>query len=217
MSQEDRDPFDYETRDLIVAMLILKGSNHDCARKQLQQQFALGTHTEDTFPNTEDKAIVLIDSIDRNNNGNNNSNNNKNGDGAVVAAHSTDYDYCSDDDSSDDELIVSTNHEEEADEATLLANVEEDGPTGPSSASISNNENFRATILANAVAEYDDDLQEVEDGFVNRTNNQQDVNDAFDDNEPEALAVDDDFAVVNSNSTIQVLESSVDEDTSNDN
>jgi hypothetical protein len=145
----------------------------------LQQQFALGTLTEDTYPG--DKAIALIDSIDRNINGNNNNNNNNNNndDGAVVAAHSTDYDYCFDDDSSDDESILSTDGEEKADEATLLANVEEEGPTGPSSAPLSNDDDFKATILANAVAEYDDDLQEVEDGFVNRINNQQDVNDAF--------------------------------------
>jgi hypothetical protein len=167
-----------------------------------------------------------------NNNNNNSNNNNNNEDGAVVAAHSTDYDYSSDDYNSDDESIISTDGEGKADEATLQANVEEDGPTGPSPAPISNDEDFRATILANTVAEYDDDLQEVEDGFVNPINNQQDVNDAFNDNEPEALAcayvvvidiidntVGDDFAVVNNNCTVQVLESSVEasveEDTSN--
>jgi hypothetical protein len=74
MSQEDHDPFDYETRDLIVAMLVLNGSNHDCTHDQLQQQYALGTLTEDTYPNTEDEAIALIDSIDHNNNNNNNNN-----------------------------------------------------------------------------------------------------------------------------------------------
>jgi hypothetical protein len=167
-------------------MLILKNSNHDRARDQLQQQFSLGTLTKDTYPHTEDKAIALIDSIDRSSNGNNNNNNNNNNN-AVVAAHSTDYDYCSDDDSSDDESILSTDGEEKADEATLLANIEEDGPTGPSSAPLSNDDDFKATILANAVAKYDDDLQEVEDGFVNRINNQQDVNNAFNDNKPEAL------------------------------
>jgi hypothetical protein len=86
LNQEFWDPYDYETHDLIVAILILKNSNHDRTRDQLQQQFALGTLTEDTYPNTEDKAIALIDSIDRNSNGNDNNNNN-NDDGAVVAAH----------------------------------------------------------------------------------------------------------------------------------
>ena len=37
LTQELHDPYDYETRDLIVAMLILKNSNHDRARDQLQQ------------------------------------------------------------------------------------------------------------------------------------------------------------------------------------
>jgi hypothetical protein len=74
-----------------VAMLIPKNSNHNRARDQLQQHFALGTLTEDIYPNTEDEASALIDYIDRNSNGNNYSNNNNNDDGAVVAAHSTDY------------------------------------------------------------------------------------------------------------------------------
>jgi hypothetical protein len=78
--------------------------------------------------------------------------------------------------------------------------------------------------LANAVAEYNDDLQEIEDGFVNRTNNQQDVNDAFNDDEPEALAcahvvviddiddaVGDDFVVVDNTGAVQALDSSVDD------
>jgi hypothetical protein len=137
-------------------MLILKNSNHDCTRDQLQQQIALEPPTEDTYPNTEDTPIAFIDSIDRNSNGNNNNNNNSNNnnnnnnnndDGAVVAAHSTDLDYFSDDDSSDDESILSTDGEEKADEATLLANVEEDGPAGPSSAPLSNNDDFKATIF----------------------------------------------------------------------
>jgi hypothetical protein len=83
--------------------------------------------------------------------------------------------------------------------------------------------------LANAIAEYNDDLQEVEDGFVNRINNQQNVNDAFNDNEPEALAcahvvviddiddiddtVGDDFVFVDNTGTVQALESSVNKDT----
>jgi hypothetical protein len=78
------------------------------------------------------------------------------------------------------------------------------------------------TILANAVAEYNYDLQEIEDGFVNRINNQQDVNDVFNDNEPEALAcahvvviddiddaVGDYFVVVDNTGAVHALESSV--------
>jgi hypothetical protein len=34
LTQEFRDPYDHETRDLIVAMLILKNSSHDRARDQ---------------------------------------------------------------------------------------------------------------------------------------------------------------------------------------
>jgi hypothetical protein len=63
--------------------------------------------------------------------------------------------------------------------------------------------------LANAVAEYDSELQDVEDNFISRIDRQQDVSDAFDENEPTALACahlvitngddddDDDFVVVN--------------------
>jgi hypothetical protein len=78
--------------------------------------------------------------------------------------------------------------------------------------------------LANAAAEYNDDLQEVEDGFVNRIINQQDVNDAFNDDEPEALAcahlvvidsvddaVGDDFVVVDNTGAVHALDSSVDD------
>jgi hypothetical protein len=78
--------------------------------------------------------------------------------------------------------------------------------------------------LANAVAEYNDDIQEVEDGFVNRIINQQDVNDAFNDDEPEALAcahvvviddvddaVGDDFVVVDNTGAVHALDSSVDD------
>jgi hypothetical protein len=78
--------------------------------------------------------------------------------------------------------------------------------------------------LANAIAEFKDDLQEVEDGFVNRIINQQDVNDAFNDDEPEALAcahivviddvddaVGDDFVVVDNAGAVHALDSSVDD------
>jgi hypothetical protein len=168
--------------------------------------------------------------IDRNSNGNNNNTNNNNSndddDGAVVAAHSTDYDYCSDDDISDDisdyKLIISTDDGEKADEATLLANIKEDVPSSPSS--VSNYDDFKTTILASTVAEYNDDLQEIEDGFVNRINNQQDVDDAINDDEPEALAcahvdviddinyaVGDDFVVVDNTGAVQALDSPVDD------
>jgi hypothetical protein len=78
--------------------------------------------------------------------------------------------------------------------------------------------------LANAVAEYNDDLQEVEDGSVNRIINQQDINGAVNDDKPEALAcahvvviddVDDafgdDFVVVDNTGAVHALDSSVDD------
>jgi hypothetical protein len=102
---------------------------------------------------------------------------------------------------------------EETDEAKILANVEVDSSTPclPPSTNDSSDE-FKSIILANAVANYDEDLQDIEDGFINRIDNQQDVDDAFDDDEPFALAcahlviidgddtkddIDDDFVVVN--------------------
>jgi hypothetical protein len=49
---------------------------------------------------------------------------------------------------------------------------------------------FRAMILANAVAEYDNGISEIEDIFIDQNNNidHQDLSGAFDDNEHDALA-----------------------------
>jgi hypothetical protein len=48
----DKLQYDEETRDLIVAMLILKGSNNEYTLEQVEQQYALGTLNDDNYPNT---------------------------------------------------------------------------------------------------------------------------------------------------------------------
>jgi len=226
--------FDAESRDLIIAMLILKGTNNDYGRECIKEQYLLGTRDDDVYPNTETKVITILDSLKRKGN-NNNNNNNRNE--AVVAAH-VDYKYCSDDDS-DDESVLSDGSMEEAAEAKILANVAVDVPPclQPSMKDSEVSDDFKATVLANAVAKYDEDLQDIEDGFIDRIDNQQDVDDAFDDDEPSALACvhlavidgddtkddddNDDFIVVpgaddvpnvNNDNTIQLLDSSDDDD-----
>ena len=150
--------------------------------------------------------ISLLDTFARNknNNDNNNNNNNNNEGDAVVAAHAIEQDCYSDHDDDDDddsytESNLSTDDVEEADEATLPDNLEEAPGT-------EDYEDFKATILANAVAEYDSQLLEVENNFINRINMNinQNLSDAFEENEPDALACahmvvfedNDDFVVV---------------------
>jgi hypothetical protein len=176
----DKIQYDLETDDLIMAMLILKGSNNKYALNQVEQQYALGTMNDDSYPNSVVKALNLLNSFDNfthdnnnnNNNNGNNNNNNSNGSDAVIAAHGIVNDYCSDDGGSDDESVLSNNSIEEVKEATLLVNVEEDTQ---SSDHDMNADSFKATVLANAVAEYDSDIQDVEDNFIIRVDNQQDV------------------------------------------
>jgi hypothetical protein len=142
--------------------------------------------TDDLYPTTEEKVISLLDTFARNNNNNNNDNNisNNNDHDAVVAAHDASQDcYSDDDDDSDDESLLSyaSEEEKEVDGATLLVNIDE---------SLTNEAGFRAMILANAVAEYNNGISEIENNFINRNNNidHQDLSGAFDDNEPDALA-----------------------------
>jgi hypothetical protein len=68
--------------------------------------------------------------------------------------------------------------EQEVDETILLVNVKEVPANDNSPA---NNRSFRATILANAVAEYNNSILEVKDNFINRNSdlNHQDLSDAF--------------------------------------
>jgi hypothetical protein len=186
LKESDTEQYDKEVQELIVSMLILKGSNHGRARTELQQQYAFGTMTDDLYPTTEEKVISLLDIFARNNNNNNdienNISNNDNHD-AVVAAHDASQDcYSDDDNSSDDESLLSYASEEQKEaDATLLVNINE-SPT--------NEAGFRAMILANAVAGYDNGILEIEDNFINQNNNidHQDLSGAFDDNEHDALA-----------------------------
>jgi hypothetical protein len=125
-----------------------------------------------------------LDTFARNNNNNDNNISNNDDHDVVVAAHDASQDCYSDDgDDSDDESVLSytSEEEEEVEEATLLVNIEE-SPT--------NEAGFRAMILANAVAEYENGILEIEDNFINRNNNidHQDLSGAFDDDEPDALA-----------------------------
>ena len=46
---------------------------------------------------------------------------------------------------------------------------------------------FMATILANAAAAYDEGIESIENNFINRIDKQQDIEDAFDENEPEVI------------------------------
>ena len=216
MKVNEREKYDIAVQELIVSMLILKGSNHERARVELEQQYSLGTMTNDKYPNTEEKVISLLDTFARNKNNNNNNDNNNNEGDAVVAAHAIEQDCYSDHDDDDDdddsytESNLSTDDVEEAYEATLPDNLEEAPGTEDS-------EDFKATILANAVAEYDSELLEVENNFINRTNMNinQDLSDAFEENEPDALACahmvvfedNDDFVVVdeiNDNNNISI-------------
>ena len=193
----DKIKYDAEARDLIVAMLILKGSNNTRARDCIKEQYLLGTRDDDVYPNTETKVITLLDSLNRSNNNSNNNNNNNNDNNetdAVVAAHGADYQYCTDDDDADDKSVLSSKSVDSADEADVLANIKEEDVTSSPPPPATDTEakkasdDFQATILANAVAEYDNDLQDIEDGFINRIDNQQDVEDAFEQDEPNAIA-----------------------------
>jgi hypothetical protein len=162
--------------------------------------------TDELYPTTKEKVISLLDTFSRSSNNNNDNNiSNYNDHDTVVAAHDASQDcYSDDDDDSDNESVLSyTNGEkEEANEAILLVNVKE-SPT---------EDTFKAMILANAVAKYDNDISEIEDNFINRNNDldHQDLSGVFDDDEPDALACahmvvldgddedSDDFVVVNS-------------------
>jgi hypothetical protein len=185
LNKSDSEQYDEEVQELIVSMLILKGSNHGRARTELQQQYVFGTMTDYLYPTTEEKVISLLDIFACSDNNNNNISNNNDHD-AVVVAHDASQDCYSDDDNddvSDDESVLSDTNEEEkeVDGATLLVNVEE-SPTSEAG--------FRAMILVNAVAEYDNDISEIEDNFINQNNDldHQDLSGAFDDDEPDALA-----------------------------
>jgi hypothetical protein len=122
--------YDKEVQELIVSMLILKGSNHGRARTKLQQQYAFGSMTDNLYPTTEEKVASLLDTFARiNNNNNDNDNNISNNDNhdAVVAAHDTSQEcYSDDDDGSDDESLSSYASEEQKEaDATLLVNINE--------------------------------------------------------------------------------------------
>jgi hypothetical protein len=186
LKESNAEQYDKEVQELIVSMLILKGSNHGRARTELQQQYALGTMTDDLYPTTEEKVISLLDTFARNNNNNNDTDNNiinNNNHDAVVAAHDASQDCCSDDDDgSDDESLSSyASGEQKLADATLLVNINE-SPTDEAG--------FRAMILANAVTEYDNGISEIEDNFINQNNDidYQDLSGAFDDNEHDVLA-----------------------------
>jgi hypothetical protein len=55
--------YDNEVQELIVFMLILKGSDHGRARTELQQQYAFGTMTDNVYPTTEEKVVSLLESF----------------------------------------------------------------------------------------------------------------------------------------------------------
>jgi hypothetical protein len=116
LRESDTEQYDKEVQELIVSMLIPKGSNHGRACTELQQQYAFGTMTDDLYPTTEEKVISLLDTFACNNNNNNNNDNNiSNNDDhdAVVAAHDASQDcYSDDDDDSDDESLLSYASEE---------------------------------------------------------------------------------------------------------
>jgi hypothetical protein len=98
LKESDTEQYDKEVQELIVYMLILKGSNHGSARTVLQQQYAFGTMTDDLYPTTEEKVISLLDTFARNNNNNGDNNNIINSDNhdAVVAAHDASQEFYSD-------------------------------------------------------------------------------------------------------------------------
>jgi hypothetical protein len=185
LKESDTGQYDNEVQELIVSMLIVKGSNHGRARTELQQQYAFGTMTDDFYPTTEEKVISLLDTFSHNNNNNNDNNISNNDDhDAVVAAIDASQDcYSDDDDDSDDKslLLYASEEQKEVNGATLLVNIDK-SPT--------NKAGFRAMILANAVAKYDNGILEIEDNFINRNNNinHQDLSGAFDDNEHDVLA-----------------------------
>jgi NurA-like 5'-3' nuclease len=190
LSSTNKIPIDKEVQELIVSMLVMKGCNHNRARNELSTQYSFGTITDATYPATEEAVITLLDSVKR---GNDNSNNKAaaaaggEDDAAIVAAHEIEYisdgDGYSDEESAyEEESVEST---EEADEATLMASSVE----GEANADTKTGEDgsFMATILANAAATYDEEIESIENSFINRIDKQQDIEDAFDDNEPEVI------------------------------
>ena len=185
LTTADKIPIDKEVQELIVSMLVMKGCNHNRARNELTTQYSLGTITDATYPATEEAVITLLNSVKRGN-GNDNSNNKAaaaaggDDDAAIVAAHEIEYiseDYSDEESAYEEESVKST---EEADEATLMASSVEDETTG-------DNGTFMAAVLANAAAAYDEGIESIENNFINRIDKQQDIEDAFDDNEPEVI------------------------------
>ena len=244
LSAANKIPIDKEVQELIVSMLVMKGCNHNRARNELTTQYSLGTITDATYPATEEAVITLLNSVKRGNDSNNKAAaaaaTGGDDDTAILAAHEIEYisdgdDYYDEESAYEEESVEST---EEADEATLMASSVEgeanaDTKTGDGDA-------FMATILANAAAAYDEGVESIENNFINRIDNQQDIEDAFDDNEPEIIVavhsaelVDEDdngdFVIiednndinnngmnVNNNNTIELLNAtSSDEDDSN--
>jgi hypothetical protein len=148
-------------------MLVLNGCNHHRARNELQTQYSMGTLTDASYPVTEEAVITLFDSVPRgsgtssNKTGNGNNDNNDNSE-AVIAAHDIEYSSESEyeDDYSDEESIQSV-EENETDKATLLTTVVEEA------ADKTNGEkDFKATILANAVTEYDEEIESIESNLL---------------------------------------------------
>lgn len=183
LTTADKIPIDKEVQELIVSMLVMKGCNHNRARNELTTQYSLGTITDATYPATEEAVITLLNSVKRGNDSNNKAAAAAGGEdsAAIVAAHEIEYisdddDYSDEESAYEEESIKST---EEADEATLMASSV-DTKTGDGDA-------FMATILANAAAAYDEGVESIENNFINRIDNQQDIEDAFDDNEPEII------------------------------
>ena len=167
---------DNEVREVVVSMLILKGTNHYRARDMLNEQLSLGSITG--FPTTISAMVTLLDSCVRGTKNNGNHYNNNKDNNNVVALH--DIDIVDDNDDSS-ESIESTD---------TIVNDQSNDVTEPTidSVSLGTDNSFKATVLANAIAEYDNEATAVEDNFLQRVKNQQDVDDAFSDNEPDVMS-----------------------------
>jgi hypothetical protein len=174
LTTADKIPIDKDVQELIVSMLVMKECNHTRARNELTTQYSLETITDTTYPATEETVITLLDSVKH---GNDNSNNKATaggeGDAAIVAAHKIKYisddDYSDEESADEEESIKST---EEPDEAKLMANSVKDEANADDEIG---DDAFKAAILANAVAVYDEEIESIENNFINRNDKQQDV------------------------------------------
>jgi hypothetical protein len=166
----DQSPIDDIIRDRIVARLIIKNSLNDRVREQLLETFSVNNNT--CYPNTVSEAVSLLSTFKKK--ASNNSNNNVANE-AVVSYHESEPDHNDHNNVIDQEPVL-----EDIAEIVDDDNTEVDDE--PSLKQVSFEANVMAAVIAEATTEADDDQ------FFGASFAQlQDVDDAYDDDEPDLV------------------------------